>query len=237
MPENQSFLFREGMDALYKCDVAGAISKWNEASDLSAEERKSIVSELCDFYYECLMNGLERFSMEGLDVLAAKIAMTDNIDLPMTIVISISEKLPSFRDSESLINFVLGINRISYCSLCNMTDPKITVERCESLVNTMSDICSISKVLNESIAARTVLWKVADEYRTLYIYLITEIAGALKEGRQPKNDAASYTDAVFALRCAYYATEDMITCSPEERESTDERRKSLISQYTMLLFG
>ncbi len=240
MSDDAKRLFESGLETLYKCDVAGAIRQWNEAfdiSELSIEDCDRIVSELTDFYFECIESGLDGFSTEGMDELSLHMLTTKGIDIAMEIVRRISERSTSFRDSESLINYVLGINRISYHSLI-VTDycPDLQ-NKCEALMNTMSDICSISKVLNESIETKTILWKVADEHRTLYIELLGGLTSATRSMDENEMIGLSKTmsdrreSASFALRCALYTTEDIIVCPPEERPSLEDTRRMLVSQF------
>lgn len=239
MSDDPKRLFESGLETLYKCDVAGALRDWNkafESSDLPIEDCDRIKTELSDFYFECIGNGLDGFSTDGLDILS-RYMLPKDIDLPMEIIRSISERSISFRDSESLINYVLGMNRISYCSLVNTDYCPDLQNKCEALMNTMSDICSISKVLNESIEAKTVLWRVADEYRTLYIELLARLASASRSMDETELIRVSKTvddrreSFSFALNCAYYSTEDIIICPPTEKQSIEERRTMLITQF------
>ena len=240
MSDDSKKLFESGLETLYKCDVAGAIMNWNKAfeiAELPIEDCDKIVSELTDFYFECIEGGLNGFSTEGLEELSKHMLKAKDIDLPMDIIRVISERSTSFRDSESLINYTLGVNRISYCSLINTDYCPDLQNKCEALMNTMSDICSISKVLNEPIEVKTILWKVADEYRTHYIELLGEwtvASGCMDESeliKRSKSMDDRREGSSFALTCAYYATEDLITCPPTDRPTVEDRRKMLISQF------
>ena len=226
MSDDSKKLFESGLETLYKCDVAGAIMNWNKAfeiAELPIEDCDKIVSELTDFYFECIEGGLNGFSTEGLEELSKHMLKAKDIDLPMDIIRVISERSTSFRDSESLINYT------DYC-------PDLQ-NKCEALMNTMSDICSISKVLNEPIEVKTILWKVADEYRTQYIELLGELtvaSGCMDESeliKRSKSMDDRCEGSSFALKCAYYATEDLITCPPTDRPTVEDRRKMLISQF------